>query len=105
MQDKAGPHASKKTIQFLKYNQIRLQSWPGNSPDLNPIENAWHLLKARLRKRFQDPWKRPHSQAEWIRAAQEEWDRIPQKLLNKLVDSVPRRIAACIKACGGPTKY
>ena len=55
MQDKAGPHASKKTIRFLKYNQIRLQSWPGNSPDLNPIENAWHLLKARLRKQFQDP--------------------------------------------------
>ena len=105
MQDRSGPHSSKKTTRFLAQNGIRLLSWPGNSPDLNPIENAWHLLKVRLRKRFRDPRKRPHSQAEWIQAAQEEWDRIPQKVLNNLIDSVPRRIRACIRARGGYTKY
>ena len=105
MQDGAGPHASKKTFRFLQRNRIQLQPWPGNSPDLNPIENAWHLLKARLRKRFRDPRKRPHTEAEWIKAAQEEWEQIPQEVLNRLVDSVPRRFAACIKARGGHTKY
>ncbi|GFW61923.1 uncharacterized protein TNCV_4669481 [Trichonephila clavipes] len=24
--------------------------WPGNSPELNPIENLWHALKNRLNK-------------------------------------------------------
>ena len=105
MQDGAGPHKAKKTLRFLTSNHIQLQSWPGNSPDLNPLENAWHLLKVRLRKRFRDPRRRPHSEEEWIRAAQEEWMRIPTKVMNKLVDSVPRRIRACIKAHGGPTKY
>ena len=26
--------------------------WPGNSPDLNPIENMWNLMKDRLQVRF-----------------------------------------------------
>jgi transposase len=25
--------------------------WPGNSPDLNPIEHIWDLMKKRIKKR------------------------------------------------------
>jgi transposase len=48
--------------------------WPSSSPDLNPIENAWALLKVRLRKRQQDSSKYFNTEEEFIQAAQEEWE-------------------------------
>ena len=36
---------------------------------------------------------------------QDEWKNIEQSVLEKLVDSVPSRLRACIKANGHPTRY
>jgi transposase len=44
-------------------------NWPPSSPDLNPIENAWALLKVRLRKRQQDHSKRFNTEEEFLQAA------------------------------------
>jgi transposase len=35
---------------FLKEAKIPVMDWPGNSPDLNPIENLWAIMKAKLKK-------------------------------------------------------
>ena len=40
MQDGAPAHRSKIVTKFLEDNNIRVLEWPGNSPDVNPIENA-----------------------------------------------------------------
>ena len=40
MQDGAPAHRSKTVTKFLEDSNIRVLEWPGNSPDLNPIENA-----------------------------------------------------------------
>ena len=38
-QDLASCHTSRKVKNFINLNNILVLDWPGNSPDLNPIEN------------------------------------------------------------------
>ena len=51
MLDNAPSHASKFTREWLEKKGIKedhLMTWPPASPDLNPIENYWSLLKREL---------------------------------------------------------
>ena len=51
--DNCPAHKSKKATAFLERHGIKvLKNWPPNSPDLNPIENVWHLLKHELSSRI-----------------------------------------------------
>ena len=75
--------------------------WPANSPDLNPIENLWHILRDRIRKRK----VQPRTKEALIEALQEEWLKLDIKIVNDLIDSMPRRLQAVIDAKGGATKY
>ena len=46
--DFALPHRTKSTVAFLIQKNVNVLSWPGNSLDLNPIENLWSVLKRQL---------------------------------------------------------
>jgi len=75
--------------------------WPSNSPDLNPIENLWHILRTNVRN------KHPLAltKKDLIIALKEEWAKLDINIINDLCDSMPRRLAAVIAAKGGSMKY
>jgi hypothetical protein len=60
LQDGIPCHTSKKVMAMLKEKQIIVKDWPVNSPDLNPIENPWAIMKVRL-KRVPNITFLPHS--------------------------------------------
>ena len=47
-QDNAPPHVSRATNKFFSKKRLQVIDWPPNSPDLNPIENAWSVLKDKV---------------------------------------------------------
>lgn len=50
MQDGAPYHTARFAITFLQEQNIPLLDWPGNSPDMNPIENVWKFMKREVAK-------------------------------------------------------
>ena len=48
MQDNAPCHKARVVMDYLRENNIRTLDWPPQSPDLNPIEHIWAIIKQNL---------------------------------------------------------
>ena len=99
IQDNAPAHKSRATMRWFNDHGIEVMDWPPQSPDMNIIENIWGYPKQAVEKHnystFAEVWE----------IVQQEWAAIPVDYIEKLVLSMPARVAAIITAKGGFTTY
>lgn len=100
-QDNARPHSARVTQQLLADNNVRVLDWPPYSPDMNVIEHVWDLLDRRVRQRTPAPSTGPQLRE----AVQEEWRAIPQRQIDRIILSMPRRLRSLVRARGAHTEY
>ena len=100
MQDGDPAHRSRVVKKWLKDNMhVPVLEYPRNSPDLNPIENAWNYMKSKVHD--------AHSTN--IQTLKEVlmklWVPIYAEYFQKFVESMPNILHNVIKAKGHMTKY
>ncbi|GFU62479.1 transposable element Tcb2 transposase [Trichonephila clavipes] len=94
-QDNAHPHTARVAQDFLHHFQTL--PWPARSPDLSPLELVLDQLKRQMPS--------CHSVHDLELAVQDFWVHLPQDNIMCLINSMPGRVAACIAAGGGSTRY
>jgi transposase len=100
-QDNDPKHTAKSVQEWLADQPFKVLSWPSQSPDLNPIEHIWALVKRRLCEYESAPtglldlWER----------VEQVWDKLTKEDCLKVIDSMPDRIQAVLSAEGRWTDY
>ena len=78
------------TLKELKCNEISILKWPGNSPEMNSIENVWNIMKKDIGNQLpcliEEMWKR----------VCEAWFSVAPNVMEELNTSMPRSIADLI---------
>ena len=100
MQDNAPSHASRYTQDWLAsqgFKDDHLMKWPACSPDLNPIENFWSIIK----KVIYSDGKQYSSKEQLWEAIQGAAHNVSKEDITNLTKSVDRRLLILIERKGG----
>ena len=95
-QDNDPKHTSRATKNWLATTGINTMKWPSQSPDLNPIEHLWCLVKRRLGEYPETP----KSMHELMKRVDDVWQNIPEDSCRTLIESMPSRVLA-VEGKGG----
>uniref|UniRef100_A0A914DXP3 DDE-1 domain-containing protein n=1 Tax=Acrobeloides nanus TaxID=290746 RepID=A0A914DXP3_9BILA len=70
--------------------------WAPNSPDLNVMDySIWSILEA-------EACSKPHQSIDGLKKSLvKAWNKIPQEVIDRVVDDFPKRLQRCIDAGGG----
>ena len=101
-QDNDPKHRAKLTIALLHERCPRVLDWPSSSPDLNPIENLWAIMKRNVEKKVNIMIceKKSVTREVFMKTVKEEWEAIDENLCINLVRSMPRRLESVIENQG-----
>lgn len=76
---------------------VEVLPWPARSPDLSIIEHVWDDIGRGLS---------PSTNLRDLEGQlQQLWTNLPQERIQRLFDTIPNRIRACIAARGSATPY
>jgi len=92
-QDGAPCHTAKKVSKWFKDNGIQVLEWPGQSPDMNPIENLWRILKIRVSEKHAKSLDDLRDIIKTVRCSE-----ISYHVCLNLVHSMPTRMQAVNKS-------
>ena len=98
-QDNDPKHRSRVAQQFMSKEVPEMLNWPSNSPDVNPVENLWSIIKRRVEKR------KPTNLQELDLFLHQEWAKTDMSILNHLVNSMKSRCLALIETKGERINY
>ena len=101
LDDNARPHRARIVQEYMDRETIERMEWPAKSPDLNPIENVWGVMKQQLSRRLLPQ----HTINDLWDMLLEEWNNVPIRTIRQFIPSMSRRIQSCIDANGGYTPY
>lgn len=99
-QDNDPKLTAKIVTQWLGDNNVRILSWPAQSPDLNPIENLWDIVNRQIRQNGNIL-----KADQLFVALSNAWMQISPTVIENLISSMPKRCAAVIQNKGYATKY
>jgi len=103
MQNYAPGHSAKSTLKAFEEAGVPLIFWPAFSPDLNPIETLWNLMKDWIQDNYimEDLTNYKTLRKAVIKA----WELIGKAALDKLFNKMHARCVAVIAADERATKY
>ena len=98
-EDNDPKHMSKLAKEWRLLHSINHLDWPAQSPDLNPIEDVWAVLKANVAQR------KSRTEQGLKRVIKEHWAYITIEFGQKLIESIPKRLQVVIEGKGDYTLY
>jgi len=101
-QDNDPKHTAKETRVLLRRRSPKVLDWPSYSPDLNPIENLWAILKRRVEKRVNNVVrkKKKISIECWHEIIKKEWELISVDMCLNLINGMTARLDEVIEKKG-----
>ena len=103
MKDSAPSHASKYSRAWFSDNDFggsKLMTWAPNSPDLNPIEILWSLIKRKVYGNGKQ-YSSVDALDVLLEAVRKASTEVPEKRLSCFVNNVDKSLVNVIKCHGG----